>query len=71
VGKKNAATLDANERYFGAFLVALGDFVGDAGQGAVHGGGVQNDSVMGRRALRAGTGICTVFHALATSLDRI
>ena len=54
------------------FFVALGDFVGDAGQGALHRRSVEN---------YGGMGLCTarnrdskrriVFHALATSPDRI
>ena len=40
-GQENAAALDAHQRDLGAVYVALGDFVGDAGQGAPHGRGVR------------------------------
>jgi hypothetical protein len=71
LGKKNAASLNANQDHVGAIFIALGDFVGDAGQGAAHRRGIQNDRGMGRFPFGTGLGIWIVFHALATSLDRI
>ena len=43
LGEKHAAALDADEDDFTAFFVALGDFVSDAGQRPLHGGGIQDD----------------------------
>ena len=41
--QSDATALDANEDHVRAGLVALGNFVGDAGQGALDAEGVQND----------------------------
>ena len=42
-GQRNAALLDADERHFAARFMALRDFMSDPGQGAVDGGGIEND----------------------------
>ena len=39
----NAATLDANQRHIRADVIALGDFMGDALQGAFNGRSVQDE----------------------------
>jgi hypothetical protein len=43
LGQWDTAALDAHQHDLGAGFVALGDFVCDARQGAVDGGGVEDD----------------------------